>query len=64
MKDSQLDGMTLNERLFVTGLREMFDAAVKRRDREAIIGILSEVAVQDVGRTADAILASRHRSGG
>lgn len=59
MMDGHFDGMTLNERLFSAGLIEAFDAAARCRDRDAIVGILTKVAVEDAGSTADSILAAR-----
>lgn len=39
-------GMTLNERLLVSGLMEQFDKAFEARDQELLIGILKEVKVE------------------
>ena len=52
--------MTLNERLFVSGLMDQFDAAAGRRDRDARIDILMKVALTPKGAawTADKILAN------
>ena len=52
-------GMTVNERLFVSGLIDEFDAAVRGRDRDAMIGVLMKVALtqKGVGQTTDVILA-------
>jgi len=51
--------MTVNERLVVSGLMDEFDAAVRRRDRDAMIAILRKVALTEKGaaETAGAILA-------
>lgn len=51
-------GMTLNERLYVTGLLDEFDRARQRRDRERIIALLEQVEVcgADAEWTADEIL--------
>ncbi len=56
-------GMTVNERLSVTGLIHAFDAAATTRDRQGMIDILSEVAIEDAPRTVDAILADPARFG-
>jgi hypothetical protein len=51
-------GMTINERLVVSGLIDEFDAAARRRDRDATMAILRKVALTEKGaaHTADAIL--------
>ena len=49
-------GMTVNERLFVAGLLEKFDEAVRLRDRAGIVRLLTEVEVEDADSSADAIL--------
>lgn len=36
-------GMTVNERLYVSGLLDKFDRAVKNKDTQNIISILKEV---------------------
>jgi hypothetical protein len=55
----QFGGMTVNERLFVSGLMDEFDAAARRRDRDTMISILVKVALTPKGaaQTADTILA-------
>jgi hypothetical protein len=52
-------GMTVNERLVVSGLMDEFDWASQRRDRHTMIVILRKVALTEEGaaQTADAILA-------
>jgi hypothetical protein len=52
-------GMTVNERLFVSGLMDEFDAAARDRDRDAMIAVLMKVALTQKGaaQTTDAILA-------
>ncbi|WP_308814978.1 hypothetical protein [Sphingomonas sp. GV3] len=62
MENEWFDGMTVNERLFSTGLLDSFDVAVEARNRDTLITILSEVAVVDPEATADAILAAAHRN--
>jgi len=56
-------GMTINERLYAAGLTDPFDAAVRARDRNAMIGILSDVAVGDAAGSVDAILREPTRYG-
>ncbi len=41
---SNYGGMTVNERLFVSGLMDEFDAAARDRDRDAMIAVLMKVA--------------------
>ncbi|MEM1043080.1 MAG: hypothetical protein AAGI91_10680 [Bacteroidota bacterium] len=55
---ADLNGMTLNERLYVTGLRSEFDQARKRRDRLRIVALLEQVEVHgaDAQWTANEIL--------
>lgn len=48
--------MTLNERLWVTGLSDEFERARKRRDRERVVELLREVAVTDVEWTAEEVM--------
>ncbi len=48
--------MTLNERLFESGLISEFDRARLSWDRAKIIEILKAVDVDDVERTANAIV--------
>jgi hypothetical protein len=52
-------GMTVNERLVVSGLMDEFDWAARRRDRHTMIVILRKVALTEEGaaQTADTILA-------
>jgi hypothetical protein len=61
--DSQYAGMTVNERLFEAGLIEAFDAAVRQRNRADIIRILTDVEVEDVAWSADAILREPEKYG-
>jgi hypothetical protein len=44
---SKLGGMTLNERLVVTGLMPAWDAALLRRDREEMIELLGKVELSE-----------------
>lgn len=52
-------GMTVNERLFVAGLVEQFDAAIKSRDRRRAVDLLRQVAMSEseAGATTDTVLA-------
>lgn len=55
--------MTVNERLAEAGLLEAFDNAAIARNREAMLRLLSEVAVDDPASTADPILNDPKRYG-
>jgi len=39
--------MTLNERLYVGGLIDVFDQALERKDKKIIISILNDVGVKE-----------------
>lgn len=41
-------GMTVNERLYVSGLMKKFDKAVKKKDVDLVISILKEVDLNDL----------------
>jgi hypothetical protein len=56
-------GMTVNERLVVSGRLAAWDAAVRARNREKMIAILKSLGVCDPARTADATLADPARYG-
>jgi|LakMenE01Jun11ns_1017448.scaffolds.fasta_scaffold7773906_1 hypothetical protein len=43
MSKNEYGGMTVNERLFVSGLLDSFDAAVASKDVDRVIKILHEV---------------------
>jgi hypothetical protein len=48
MPDTQnFKGMTVNERLYLSGLMDAFDLARERRDKEQLIEILQRVEVDD-----------------
>ena len=49
-------GMTVNERLFVAGLAEAFDAAARATDRSEMIRLLSTVEAKDAADSTDTIL--------
>jgi hypothetical protein len=57
--------MTVNERLVVCGLIDQWDQAVRRRDRDAMITVLREVALSDeqAQQTTDAVLRDPQRYG-
>ncbi|WP_277784890.1 hypothetical protein [Caulobacter segnis] len=61
MANLDLSGMTVNERLFTCGLIDAFDQAAKRRDRESMVALLSEVEVGS--ETADTILRDPKKYG-
>lgn len=50
-------GMTLNERLAVSGLIGKWDAALQARDRATLVAILRDVAVGRPEDVADRLLA-------
>jgi len=57
---SELGGMTVNERFFAQGLDSQWAAAKQRRDRDAMIQLLSQVELADQAELiADAILARK-----
>jgi len=41
--DNKYSGMTVNERLYVSGLMDEFDAAVQKKDAERVRAILEKV---------------------
>lgn len=45
--DNKYAGMTVNERLCVSGLMDQFDKAVEKKDRDEAIRILKEVELTD-----------------
>lgn len=59
------DGMTVNERLFTSGLAGRFDAAIDDGDRQGAVALLMRVAMSEnsAEATADAILADPARYG-
>ncbi len=45
--DSKYSGMTVNERLYMSGLMNKFDEAVKEKKIDEVISILNEVELTD-----------------
>lgn len=58
-------GMTVNERLVISGLMPEFEAAMRARDRARIIAVLQRVGLstEDAAFTADTILGNPNRYG-
>ncbi len=58
-------GMTVNERLFTSGLVEQFDAATDAGDRHRAIELLQQVAMSESSATTtvDAVLANAPKYG-
>ena len=65
LSDDELSGMTVNERLFVTGRMTAFERAALSRDRQGMIDILMRVAFSQpsAAATTDAILANPSKYG-
>jgi hypothetical protein len=53
----QAGGMTVNERLYLAGLLDEFDAAVEKRDAAALREILTKVFLSE--QNIEAIVASK-----
>lgn len=58
-------GMSVNERLFASGLTGQFDAAIDAGDRQGAIELLAQVAMSESSAeaTVDAILTDPSRYG-
>lgn len=63
MREPNLAGMTVNERLSHVGIIDRWDEATRRRDRETMIALLEQVEVCDPHLTADAVLADPKKYG-
>ncbi len=63
--ETDLRGMTVNERLFAMGLLDQWDEAAKTRDRIRMIQILSQCALskEQCEETTDALLKNPSRYG-
>ena len=46
--DSEFAGMTVNERLYVSGLMDAFDAAVEEKNSEKVRAILEKVELTEL----------------
>jgi hypothetical protein len=57
MKD-EYGGMTVNERLYVSGLMDQFDKALLEKDKDSLIRILKEVKLNN--ENINAILESQN----
>jgi len=57
--------MTVNERLFVAGLVEQFDAAIKSRDRRSAVELVRQLSMSEseAGATTDAVRANPTKYG-
>ncbi|WP_455244450.1 hypothetical protein [Petrachloros mirabilis] len=60
---SMYGGMTVNERLFAAGLFDAFDDAVYKKDRDKMLELLQQVAVEKPEWSVDMILAHPERYG-
>jgi hypothetical protein len=58
-------GMTVNERLVMSGQIAAWDAAVARRDRAGMIEVLmaTELSAKQAAKTTDAVLANPGKCG-
>ena len=50
---SKYDGMTMNERLYESGMMDMFDEAFKNRDAKKLVNIYIQLGVQKEGAEKD-----------
>ena len=50
-EESRYEGMTVNERLCLSGLLYYFGRAVEDKDKNRVIAILKEVEIDDKERT-------------
>ena len=63
MAQSRFSGMTVNERLVVSGRVADWDAAVRARDRARMIAVLEAVDLGNPGDIADRVLADPAKHG-
>ena len=56
--ENRYSGMTVNERLYISGLMNEFDKAVKEKDIEKVKSILKEVDITDAESVNAIIKAS------
>lgn len=56
--ENKYSGMTVNERLYISGLMNEFDKAVKEKDKEKVTSILKEVDITDETLVDAIIIAS------
>jgi hypothetical protein len=56
--ESKYGGMTVNERLYLSGLMDEFDKALLRKDTNTLISILKEVELNNTN--INAILKSQN----
>ena len=61
----ELDGMTVNERLFACGVLDKWDSAARLRKRQEMIEILCSAAMteQQAAETTDAVLRDPRKYG-
>ena len=63
--DTQIVGMTVNERLAHFGLFAAFDSAVESRDPQSVINVLlrAKLTIEQATATAEAVLAAPSKYG-
>jgi hypothetical protein len=63
--DRELEGMTVNERLWACDLYDRFMKGARKRDREEMVSVLTEVAFthEQASGIVDKILADPERFG-
>ena len=62
-KKTNYAGMTVNERLFVSGQLERFEQAARQHDRATMLEIYKSIDVEDSERCVDTILANPTKYG-
>jgi hypothetical protein len=58
-----LAGMTVNERMSHVDIIDLWDDAVRHRDRSAMVALLEQVEVSEPHLIADAVLADPKKFG-